>query len=65
MAIRALEPFLNVLLFVGERLSRLMEHDDPDYLPARMPGEGGAAPRGLGARARGGDPVGERSRAQG
>jgi len=52
LAIRALEPFLNVLLFVGERVSRVLERDDPDYVPARMPGEGGSAPRGLRERPR-------------
>jgi hypothetical protein len=52
LAIRVLEPFLNVLLFVGERVSQVLERDDPDYVPARMPGEGGSAPRGLRERPR-------------
>jgi hypothetical protein len=28
-------PFLNVVLAVGERLSKIVESDDPEYYPAR------------------------------
>jgi hypothetical protein len=45
--IRVLAPFLDLLLLVGDRVSRLLERDDPDYVLARMPTEGGSAPRGL------------------
>jgi hypothetical protein len=45
--IRVLAPFLDLLLFVGERVSRVLERDDPDYIPARMAAEGDGAPRGL------------------
>jgi len=37
--IRVMEPGLNLLLTVGERLARRLEADDPDYVPARPPGE--------------------------
>jgi hypothetical protein len=47
LLIRALEPFLDALLFVGDRVSRLVERDDPDYVTARMPRDGESAPRGL------------------
>jgi hypothetical protein len=50
LLIRVLEPPLNVLLAVGERVSRLLAPGDPDYVPARMPLEGEAAPRGLRGR---------------
>jgi hypothetical protein len=46
-AIRVLEPALNILLAVGERVSRLLTAADPEYVPARMPPEGESAPRGL------------------
>jgi hypothetical protein len=46
-AIRILAPALDLLLFVGERVSRVLERDDPNYVPARMPYEGESAPRGL------------------
>jgi hypothetical protein len=46
-AIRILSPVLDLMLFVGERVSRVLERDDPDYVPARMPYEGESAPRGL------------------
>jgi hypothetical protein len=40
--IRLIAPALNVVLAVGERVSRIVEPDDPDYYPARV--EGGEAP---------------------
>ncbi len=46
-AIRIVSPLLDLVLFVGDRLSRLLEPEDPDYVPARMPHEGESAPRGL------------------
>ena len=33
--IRLMAPALNVVLAAGERLSRLVEPDDPDYYPVR------------------------------
>jgi hypothetical protein len=33
--IRLMAPGLNLMLAVGERLSRLVEPDDPDYYPVR------------------------------
>jgi hypothetical protein len=40
-------PLLDLALLAGERLSRVLEPDEPDYAPPRMPGDGEAAPRGL------------------
>jgi hypothetical protein len=48
--IRIASPLLDLVLVVGDRVSRVLERDDPDYVPARMPYEGEAAPRGLRAR---------------
>ncbi|HEY2603080.1 MAG TPA: hypothetical protein VGI67_16095 [Thermoleophilaceae bacterium] len=45
--IRVVAPLLDLVLFVGDRVSRLLEPDDPDYMPARMAREGESAPRGL------------------
>lgn len=45
--IRVLAPALDGLLAVGERISRVLERDDPDYVPARMARDGESAPRGL------------------
>ena len=50
--IRLLAPALNVVLAVGERVSRVVEPDDPEYVPAQM--DGGAASAN-GERASGGD----------
>jgi hypothetical protein len=47
IGLRLLSPVLDLTLLVGDRVSRVLEHDDPDYVPARMPHEGEAAPRGL------------------
>jgi hypothetical protein len=34
--IRLMAPGLNLLLAAGERLSRVVEPDDPEYYPARV-----------------------------
>ena len=41
--IRLIAPALNVVLAVGERVSRIVEPDDPEYYPARVEGGGTAA----------------------
>jgi hypothetical protein len=46
-AIRIVAPVLDAVLLVGDRVSRILFRDDPDYVPARMPSPGEAAPRGL------------------
>jgi hypothetical protein len=45
--ISILSPLLDLLLAVGDRVSRVLEPDDPDYVPARMASGGESAPRGL------------------
>ena len=46
--IRLMAPGLNLILAAGERLSRIVEPDDPDYYPVRAaspeppPKQGGA-----------------------
>jgi hypothetical protein len=45
--IRIFSPLLDLVLAVGDRVSRVLEPDDPDYVPVRMPSEGESAPRGL------------------
>jgi hypothetical protein len=45
--IRVLSPLLDLIIAVGDRVSRVLEPDDPDYVPPRMPSEGESAPRGL------------------
>jgi len=45
--IAVLAPALDLLLAVGERVSRVLEGDDPDYAPPRMRRVGESAPRGL------------------
>jgi hypothetical protein len=47
LLIRVVSPALDLLLAVGDRASRLLESDDPEYAPARMQYEGESAPRGL------------------
>ena len=37
-------PGLNLVLAVGERVSRIVEPDDPDYYPVRSNEAGGGAP---------------------
>jgi hypothetical protein len=46
-AIRVASPVLDLVLMVADRLSRLLDRDDPDYAPARMSYEGESVPRGL------------------
>jgi hypothetical protein len=46
--IRLVAPGLNLVLAVGERVSRIVEPDDPEYYPARV--EGADAPPISGAR---------------
>ena len=36
--IRLMAPGLNLILAVGERISRIVEPDDPEYYPARVEG---------------------------
>jgi hypothetical protein len=48
--IRLIAPALDLTLALGDRLSRLLEPDDPEYVPARMTHGGEAAPRGLRTR---------------
>jgi hypothetical protein len=43
-------PALDLALAVGDRISRLLTREDPDYVPARMDHEGESAPRGLRGR---------------
>jgi hypothetical protein len=55
LMIRVAAPALDLLLAIGDRVSRVLERDDPAYVPPRMPHAGSSAPRGLGgypARAR-------------
>jgi hypothetical protein len=47
LGIRILAPALDLMLAIGDRVSRLLEPDDPDYVPARMSYDGDSAPRGL------------------
>jgi hypothetical protein len=46
-AIKIVSPFLDLVILVGDRVSRVLERDDPQYVPARMHYEGESAPRGL------------------
>jgi hypothetical protein len=46
--IRLVAPGLNLVLAVGERVSRIVEPDDPEYYPARV--EGADVPPVTGAR---------------
>ena len=43
--IRLAAPGLNLVLAAGERLSRLVEADDPEYYPPRPTGDGPPPPR--------------------
>jgi hypothetical protein len=47
IVIRLLAPPLDLLLAVGERISRAITPADPDYVPPRMAHDGESAPRGL------------------
>jgi hypothetical protein len=49
--LRLASPLLDLVIAVGERVSRVIDPDDPSYVPARMPREGESAPRGLRSRA--------------
>jgi hypothetical protein len=49
--IRLVAPGLNLVLAVGERVSRIVEPEDPEYYPARV--EGGDVPPIGGARSAG------------
>jgi hypothetical protein len=49
LMIRVAAPALDLLLAVGDRVSRVLERDDPSYVPPRMPHAGESAPRGLSA----------------
>lgn len=42
-----LAPLLDLLLAVGDRVSRVLDPDDPDYVAPRMAPHGESAPRGL------------------
>ena len=42
--IRLAAPALNLVLAVGERVSRVVEPDDPEYYPARVDGPESAPP---------------------
>jgi hypothetical protein len=46
-ALRIVAPALDLMLAVGDRVSRVLDRDDPDHVPARMASEGESAPRGL------------------
>lgn len=50
MMIRVISPLLDLILVVGDRVSRVLEPEDPHYVPARMPSDGESVPRGLGPR---------------
>ncbi|MHB8692977.1 MAG: hypothetical protein ACYDHH_17205 [Solirubrobacteraceae bacterium] len=50
-ALRLVSPVLDLVLAVGERVSRVIEPDDPTYVPVRMRRDGESAPRGLRPRA--------------
>lgn len=48
--IRLVAPALNVVLAAGERLSRIVEPEDPEYYPARVDGTDTASVGGGGER---------------
>jgi hypothetical protein len=47
LMIRVAAPLLDLVLAVGDRVSRVLERDDPDPRSARMAYQGEPAPRGL------------------
>jgi hypothetical protein len=47
LVIRVAAPVLDLMLVIGDRVSRVLERDDPDYPPAQMTYQGDSAPRGL------------------
>ena len=53
--IRLVAPGLNLMLAAGERVSRIVEPDDPEYYPARVEGvEGTVTPSVTGGPAQSG-----------
>ena len=48
--IRLMAPGLNIMLALGERLSRIVEPDDPEYYPPRV--ENAEQPSAIGGVAR-------------
>jgi len=50
LMIRVLAPALDLLLAVGDRVSRVLAREHPDDAPARMTYQGEVAPRGLAPR---------------
>jgi hypothetical protein len=48
--IRIVAPALNLVLAAGERLSRIVEPEDPEYYPARVDGAGTASVGGSSSR---------------
>jgi hypothetical protein len=48
--IRLVAPALNLVLAAGERLSRIVEPDDPEYYPARVDATNSAPNPDLGGR---------------
>jgi hypothetical protein len=54
--IRLMAPALDLVLAVGDRVSRIVERDDPEYYPPRVErGPAGAPPRPVEGRPFGGD----------
>jgi hypothetical protein len=49
LMIRIAAPALDLMLAVADRVSRVLERDDPAYTPPRVPHSGASAPRGLSA----------------
>ena len=45
--IRLASPLLDLTIAAWDRVSRVLEPDDPDYIPARLAHDGESAPRGL------------------
>lgn len=48
--IRLMAPALNLMLAAGERVSKIVEPEDPEYYPARIEGKDPAAVQSGGAR---------------
>jgi hypothetical protein len=46
--IHLLAPGLNLVLAVGERVSKIVEPDDPEFIPARVEGGEQRTPTGIG-----------------
>jgi hypothetical protein len=51
-AIRIASPLLDLVIAVGDRVSRVIDRGDPQLPPVRMAPQGESAPRGLRARGR-------------